>query len=173
MVNVVIYVLGDVPCQIQRPTSKLCQAIDIVRRVMADENCKLHKGFVYKFIPESTKTYTFYKSVKDYVMRIMGNADVADVLANQAYQVTRLLSEPSCRIISQLKIDYNFIEVRDGQFFNIEKKLFEEKPEGLAGSPRAFVLYRYIPGKIPKPKPFIEGTSFIIFFLSLLSSSLL
>ena len=154
------------PCQSQRPTNKLCQAIDIVRRVMADENCKLHKGFIYKFIPESTKTYTFYKSVKDYVMRIMGNADVADVLANQAYPVTRLLSEPSCRVISQLKIDYNFIEVLKGQFFNIEKKGFEENPTNLNGSPRAFVLYRYIPGRIPKPKPFIESTILVFDYIN-------
>jgi len=107
---------------------------------MNDENCKLHKGFVYRFISESKKTYTFYKSVKDYIMRIMGNTDVADVVANQAYQVTRLLAEPACRVINQLKIDYNYIEVLNGYFFNIERKLFEENPETLAGSPRAVRL---------------------------------
>lgn len=47
----------------------------------------------------------------------------------------------------------------DGKFFNISEKRFEENPETLVGSPRAFVLYR--PGKrIPKPKPFIEGNLF-------------
>jgi len=80
---------------------------------MTEENCILHKGFVYKFIPESKRSFTYYKPVKDYVMKILGNPLVADVVANHAYEVTRLISEPSCRIIKQLKIDYNFIEVRD------------------------------------------------------------
>jgi len=80
---------------------------------MTEENCILHKGFVYKFIPESKRSFTYYKPVKDYVMKILGNPLVADVVANHAYEVTRLISEPPCRIIKQLKIDYNFIEVRD------------------------------------------------------------
>lgn len=122
---------------------------------MEEENCKLHQGYVYKFIPESTKTYTYYKPVKDFVMRLLGDPLVADVVANHVYEVSRLLAEKSCRVIKQLKLDYNFIEVIGGIFFNIEKKCFEEHPV-LDGSPRAFVLHKRTK-KVPQPKPFIEG----------------
>lgn len=92
-------------------------------------------------------------------MRILGSPVVADVVASHTYEITRLLSEPSCRVISQLKIDYNFIEVMDGIFFNIEKKKFEENPVEVNGSPRAFVLYKKT-SRVPKPKLFIEGNLF-------------
>lgn len=150
-----------------RPRSRICQAVDVVRRVMAEENCKLHKGFVYKFIPESTATYTFYKSVKDYIMRIIGNQDVADVICGVTWEVIKHLKEPSCRMISQLKINYNFIEVNDGMFFNIEKKSFESDVDLRGSSPRAFVIYAFNAEKIPKPKHFIEGKRYKVFFVFL------
>ena len=153
-VNLIFFFSAPI-VQAVRPTNKLCQAIDVLRRVMEEENCKLHRGYIYKFIPESTSTYTCYKSVKDYAMKALGNPDVADVLANHVYEVSRLLSEESCKIIRQLVIDYNYIECSNGRFFDIKNKTFVNRPENLAGSPRAFVLYKE---KIrPNPVPFIEG----------------
>jgi len=49
--------------QPNRPQSKLC-----------------HRGFVYKLIPESTRTFTFYKPVKDYIMGILDRTEVSPVL---------------------------------------------------------------------------------------------
>ena len=90
-------------------------------------------------------------------MKILGSPDVADVLASHTYEVAKLVSEPNCRIIKQLKINYNYIECLDGMFFDIEGKCFVEKPENLDGSPRAFILYKFDQSRPPKPKPFIEG----------------
>ena len=82
--------------------------------------------------------------------------EVADNIASYIFPITNILSDPSCRIIKPIIIDYNFIEVMSGYFFNIGKKLFEKNPTTLVGSPRAFVLYEYT-GTVPYPKPFIEG----------------
>ena len=46
---------------------------------MEIEKCGLHRGFVYKLIPESTRTYVFYKSVKDYVMGILDQPEVSGI----------------------------------------------------------------------------------------------
>jgi len=43
---------------------------------MALQECGLYRGFVYKKIPESTKTFAFFKTVNDYVMSILDNAEV-------------------------------------------------------------------------------------------------
>ena len=143
-----------------RPKSRLGQAIDVVRRVMVEEDCKLRKGYIYKFIQESTATYVCFKSVRDYVMRIMVNQDVADALAGLTWEVIKLLKEPECRMIKQLKIDYNYIEVENGYFFDIWNKEFVKKPDLRGASPRAFVLYKYKRNRIPQPKYFIEGNSY-------------
>ena len=68
-----------------RPQSKLGKAVDIVRRVMDEQHCKLMCGFVYKYIKESTSTYVCYKPVKSYIMRIMANIHVADALAGEVF----------------------------------------------------------------------------------------
>ena len=54
------------PLSQPRPTSKLCQAIDIIKRTMDKQNCSLYRGCVYRLIPESTKTFSFYKTIQDY-----------------------------------------------------------------------------------------------------------
>ena len=62
-----------------RPVSKLCQGVDVLKRVMEKQCCKLYRGCVYKLIPESTKTYTFFKSVSDYVMGILNQTEVNSI----------------------------------------------------------------------------------------------
>ena len=71
------------------------------------------------------------------------------------FAISKLLSVPSCRIIRNIKIDFNWIEVSDGWFFNIECKRFEQNPK-LNGSPRAFVVYKF-QHEVPYPKAFVEG----------------
>ncbi|XP_066926777.1 uncharacterized protein [Clytia hemisphaerica] len=142
------------PKEVAKPRSRLNQAIDVVARVMKDEKCELFKGYIYRHVPESTKTYYHYKPVEDYVMRILKNSSVADSLSGQTWDVIRHLEKPSCRIVKQMKMDYNYIEINDGFFFNIEKKCFEQNP-ALTGSPRAFVIYNH--KKRPNPTPFMEG----------------
>ena len=83
--------------------------------------------------------------------------EIADVIACHISQITALLSEPACRIIKPIVIDFNFIEVKPaGCCFNIAEKKFQLNPKDLHGYPRAFVLYEYN-GEVPYPKPFVEG----------------
>lgn len=119
------------------------------------KNCVLYKGNVYKKIPESTRTYAFFKSPEDFLMSSLANADMANHIAMHVFTISKLLSVPSCRIIKNIKIDFNWIEVSDGWFFNIEKKRFDKNPD-IDGSPRAFVLYKF-ENKVPYPKAFVEG----------------
>ena len=138
------------------PSNPLTKAIDVVRRHMQRKNCLLYQGNVYRKIPESTCTYAFYKTPESYLMGSLSNPNVSNNVTMYVFPITKLLSNSSCRIIENIKIDFNFIEVNDGWFFDIENKTFvhDAKPKG---SPRAFVMYDYT-GEVPKPRPFIEGT---------------
>ena len=81
------------------------------------------------------------------------------------HHLTSLLSQPACRLIEPIKLDFNFIEVSDGYCFDIQRKKFIRSPKTMKGSPRAYV--RYDCKKKPHPAPFIEGIKYNInyFFL--------
>jgi len=71
-----IFCLSD-SCDLPtRPKSKLCQGVDMIRRTMELQECGLYRGFIYRKIPEATKTYTYYKTVNDYVMSILDRPEV-------------------------------------------------------------------------------------------------
>ena len=117
-------------------------------------------GRVYKKILEATYTYICCTSVKDYLLNLLTNVEVADLIALHVTQLTTLLSEPACRLIKPIEIDYNFIEVEDQYLFDIAGKRFIKESGSLKGSPRAFIRYEYSESKKPNPAPFIEGTHF-------------
>ena len=117
-------------------------------------------GRIYKKIPEATYTYIYCTSVKDYLLNLLGNVEVADLIAPHVTQLTTLLSEPACRLIKPIEIDYNFIEVERQYLFDIAGKRFTKESGSLKGSPRAFIRYEYSESKKPIPAPFIEGTNF-------------
>ena len=117
-------------------------------------------GRVYKKISEATYSYTYCTSVKDYLLNLLGNVEVADLIASHVTQLTTLLSEPACRLIKPIEIDYNFIEVEDQYLFDIAGKRFIKESGSLKGSPRAFIRYEYSESKKQSPAPFIEGTHF-------------
>jgi len=50
--------------------------VDMIRRTMELQECGLYRGFIYRKIPEATKTYTYYKTVNDYVMSILDRPEV-------------------------------------------------------------------------------------------------
>ena len=52
-------------------------------------------GRVYKKISEATYTYIYCTSVKDYLLNLLGNVEVADLIAPHVTQLTTLLSEPA------------------------------------------------------------------------------
>ena len=79
-------------------------------------------GCVYKKIPEATYTYFYITSVKDYLLNLLENAEVADLIAPHVTQLATLLSEPACRLIKP-----------------IETKRFITKSRTLKGSPPPFI----------------------------------
>lgn len=87
---------------------------------------------------------------------ILNDPDTLTIIGMHIPYLEKLLSESSCTLITQLKVDYNYIEVTPyGTCFNIKEKMFEENP-ALKGSPRAFSFYEY-KGDVPYPEIFVEG----------------
>ena len=82
------------------------------------------------------------------------------LIASYVTQLTTLLSEPACRLIKPIEIDYNYIEVEDRYLFDIAGKRFIKESGSLKGSPRAFIRYEYSESKKPNPAPFIDGKYF-------------
>lgn len=145
-----------------KPTSALCKGIDVVKRVMSQSNCGICDGKVFKKIADAKYTYVYCSTVKTFLHHILSNIQVADVVAPLLGPINNILSEPSCAIIPPIYFDYNYIEVKPkGTCFDIKGKRFIKNPENLKGSPRAFIDYQYDEGKVPYPKPFIEGKCFI------------
>ena len=110
---------------------------------------------IYKKIPEATYTYIYCTSVKDYLLNLLGNVEVADLIAPHVAQLTTMLSEPACRLIKPIEIDYN---LEHQYLFDFARKRFTKESGSLKGSPRAFIRYEYSESKKPNPAPFIEGT---------------
>ena len=77
--------------------------------------------------------------MKDYLLNLLGNVKVADLIASHVTQLTTLLPEPACRLIKPIKIDYNFIEVEDQYLFDIAGNRFIKESRSLKGSLRAFI----------------------------------
>ena len=118
----------------------------------------MYDGKVYKKVEESKYTFVFYKSVHDYIMRVIASVELANVIVPVRREVENLLADPACQMIKAIVVDYNFIEVQPpGCCFDIWNKTFVMDPEGLKGSPRAYVRYWFDVNKDPNPTKFIEG----------------
>lgn len=136
----------------------MMQAVDVVRRYMSDNNFGLSDGAVYKKAPDSSFTFIFCSTVKCFLLKLLGNFEIAEQIVTFIPTLTSLLSDSNCRLIKPISIDYNYIEcLPRGTCFNIEKKCFEVNPINLKGSPRAFVLYEFCEDRTPNPEPFVEG----------------
>ena len=80
-------------------------AVDVVRRFMTQFHYVLFNGSVYKRAPEAKFTYVFCSSVNDFVHSILGNAEIADIIASHVGQIISLLSVNACRLIKPITID--------------------------------------------------------------------
>ena len=130
---------------------------------MVERNLGIHDGNVYKKIPRSKYTYIFCSGVEDFLLNLLSNMTLADVIAPLLGQLTNIMSKKQSKIIQPIKIDYNYIEVLpEGVCFNIAKKQFVKDPEDLNGSPRAFVLYNYKENVIPYPSSLLKVTFSLI-----------
>ena len=118
-----------------RPTNKLHQAVDVVRRYMEEMNFGLFDGSVYNKPAHSKYTYVFTSDVHTFIHHILGNAEVANAIISYVSPIINLLSQKSCRLIKPILMDYNFIEVLPmGTCFDIRNKCFELDPVDLKGN---------------------------------------
>ena len=89
--------------------------------------------------------------MKDYLLNLFGIVEVADLMTSHVRQLTTLLSEPACRLIKPIEIDYNFIEVEDQYLFDIADKRFIKESGSLKGSLRTFSYSNFkISSQVPK-----------------------
>ena len=117
-----------------RPSNKLHQAVDVVRRYMEVMSFGLFDGSIYNKPAHSKYTYVFTSDVHSFIHHILGNAEVADAIISYVSPIINLLSQKSCRLIEPIKMDYNYIEVLPrGTCFNIREKCFELDPVNLKG----------------------------------------
>ena len=126
---------------------------------MIKRNYALCNGMVYKKAPEATHTFVYCSSVKDFLLFSLSNSEVANVLTPYITTVTSLLSNPACRLIKPITINYNLIEVLPpGTCFHIVSKSFRHHNSIYSGiTPIPFVMYTYVDGKVPYPLPFVTG----------------
>ena len=89
---------------------------------MKENDFALYQGCIYKKIIESEYTYIYCSAVREYLLNMLGNSEVADVITPYINHISNLLSEPSCKLIKPIVIDFNYIEVNDGVCFDIERK---------------------------------------------------
>ena len=124
---------------------------------MKSNNYGIYDECIYRKLEECEHTYIYCTSVKNYLWNLLGNFKIADIITPHITQLTSLLPEPACRLLDPIKIDYNFIKVSDGFYFDTDGKKFIRKPKRLKGSSRAYVRCTYHEDKISNLKPFIEG----------------
>ena len=141
-----------------KPTSKISQAADAIRRVMKQEQCGIYDGFLYTLAPGSKFTFIYGSTIKDYLLSLLGNPEMREILLPFITQLTSLLSEPACRLIEPIRMNFNLIEVLpSGMCFNICQKRFEDySNKQNFGSPRAFVKYDCTKEDNPYPDKFVE-----------------
>ena len=53
-----------------KPSSKFCQAIDVVQCIIEQSRLGLHDGAVLKLTPEAVSTYVYCSSVYTFVMNL-------------------------------------------------------------------------------------------------------
>ena len=110
-----IHYLGYSVSVPKKPSSKVGQSVDLIRRVMKSDNCGLHDGCIYKKLEECEYTYIYCTSIKNYLLNLLGNFEIADIIAPHITQLTSLLSKP-------IKIYFNFVEISNGFCFDIKAK---------------------------------------------------
>ena len=132
--HVLALAAADAPSATMRPTGRLMQAVDVLRRFMELFDFALYDGCIYRRPKEAKYTYVFCSSVHDFVHSALGNEEVAEAIATHTSTIISLLSVSTSRLIKPIEIDFNFIEVLPpGTLFDIEMKCFVSDNSRLRG----------------------------------------
>ena len=129
-----------------KPTSKINIAIDVVRRIMKKRNYALYDGSIYRLAPDAKFTFVLCSNVKDFLLNMLGNTEVADIILPYMQMITGTLFDQACHLTQPISMAMNLIEVLPaGVCFNIKNKRFELMEEMKdCTSPRAFVRYHIL-----------------------------
>ena len=135
----------------------VCKAISAIARLMECKKYAMCNGKVFKKLEKSKFTYVECTTVENFLMAVLKNVEIAELLTKVYGTVKEYLKNPSCGLVRQLKIDYNVIEVLpSGTLFHIARKEFVQH-ETFNASPRAFIHYTYKSDRVPYPRPFVQG----------------
>lgn len=100
--------------------------------------------------------------MNEFLHSLLCNTQLANIITSVLHPVASILSFKSCKIIRQLEIDYDLIEVKPyGVCFSFTKKRFLTNaiPDGEIGiiSPRTYISYTYKPNVVPLPQLFVNS----------------
>ncbi len=76
----------------ERATSKICVAIDGVRRAMEKLSCKLRGGHVYRKVPQGKYTFVKSCSVHQFLHSLLRNSQLAELIAPNMAAISGILS---------------------------------------------------------------------------------
>ena len=116
-------------------------------------------GFVY--VKPKLAEYTSLQTMdtKTYLLKLMGSSALREGIIKHLNTLNRLMSNPSCELFPQVRLDLDLIEVSGGMFFQISKIKFIDGPleakEFPKVSPRMFVPFDA--GLPPQPKYFKDA----------------
>ena len=86
------------------------------------------KGLVY--VKPKLAEYTFVQMMdtETYLLKLMGSSALREGIIKHLITLNRLMSNPSCELFPQLRLDFDLIEVSGGKFFQISKRKFIDCP---------------------------------------------
>ena len=117
------------------PRNKLVAGIKALEKLMKELQYSLHKGKIYRKVPEEQFIFVKCCSVGEFVHATLTNGRIADIVAPQVNNIISILSYPGCQLIPPLKFDFNLIVKPKGVCFNIAEKQFvpDAIPQGKLG----------------------------------------
>ena len=141
-----------------RLSDKLTVLVNDIGIAMKRLGYALYGGKVYKKRDKAKYTYSYKCEVEAFVNSLAANELFKARLLKDMKKVIDILANPHCEVIRPLCVDYNLIEVNEGQCWSIKERRFletaiEDKDIGHV-TPRAFSPYD--PAKEPEPKYFKE-----------------
>ena len=126
----------------QNARSGVTAAIDAVRKALKAANHTLFRGQVHSRPAKAMFTYVPLDSIENYCHKLLKYPAIGQYLLDHIDVVIKRLKHPSCSIIEQMKVNFDLIEVNDGQCWQISKRQFVACPytEAEVGiiSPRMF-----------------------------------
>lgn len=136
--------------------SPIVVALNDIERAMSKLGYALHRGEIFKKVPDSRFTFEYCCSVKTFLSILGSNKKFKEPIVRHGGQLVGLLGDPESEMFRQVQINYNLIEVVKGWCFALDERKFVQNAIEEFGrvSPRAFI--RYDPEKTPEPGYFKE-----------------